>query len=335
MKRRVFLSALMAVILVVTVIGGALPNAAAANKVIIKCATGTADSHPENAGLRKFKELVEQRSKGKAEVQIYSGGQLGSQKDFVEGLRLGTLEVTMVTIGFFSSYDPALNIYELPYLFENREHAFKMVESKFLNNKIKARVEKNGVKILSYFEAGSRHITNNVKPIVTPADLKGLKIRVPGAQINIDTFKAFGANAAPLAFTELYLALQQNMFDGQENPLSNIYASKFYEVQKYLSLSEHQFLIHMVMYSGKLWDKLPKDIQKIVAKSAQEAAVYQRQVVADEDAKLIAVLKEKGMAVNEVNKAAFRKLAEPLTQQYIDKYGSEASEVINYIRSHK
>lgn len=148
----------------------------------------------------------------------------------------------MVTIGFFSSYEPFLNIFELPFLFRGREHAFKLAEGP-LNSTIKDCVEKHGVKILSYWEAGSRHITNNVRPIFTPTDLKGLKIRVPPAKINIDTFKTFGANAAPLAFPKVYLALQQGMFDGQENPFSNIHASKFYEVQKYISLiRNHGFL---------------------------------------------------------------------------------------------
>jgi tripartite ATP-independent transporter DctP family solute receptor len=311
-----------------------IPYSYGADKIIMKIATGTADNHPENIGCKKFEELLEKRTGDKVDVQLYSRGQLGSQKDYVEGLRMGTLEITMVTIGFFSSYEPFLNIFELPFLFRDRDHAFKLVEGP-LNNIIKDRVEKHGVKILSYWEAGTRHITNNVRPIYTPADLKGLKIRVPPAKINIDTFKAFGANAAPLAFTEVYLALQQKMFDGQENPLSNIYASKFYEVQKYLSLSGHQFLIHMFMYSKKLWNNVPKDIQKLVEEVAQESAVFQRQVVADDDSKLLAVLKEKGMKVNEVDREAFRKAAEPLYQQYIKEYGEEAEKIINMIRGAK
>ena len=222
----------------------------------------------------------------------------------------------------------------MPYLFTGREQAFKLVEGP-LNKTIKERVEKNGVKILAFWEAGTRHITNNVRPIYTPADLKGLKIRVPQAQINIDTFKAFGANPVPMAFTELYLGLQQGVVDGQENPLSNIYASKFYEVQKYLSLSGHQFLIHMLMYSAKLWDKLPKDIQKVVLKCAQEAAVYQRQAVAYDDSRLKAELADKGMKINEVDLAAFKAAAEPLYEQYIKTYGPEAEKIINLIKSSK
>jgi len=316
-----------------TLLGLAVPTLGA-DKIIMKIPTVTADTHPENVGCRKFEELLEKRVRDKVDVQVYSRGQLGSQKDFVEGLRMGTLEITMVTIGFFSSYEPFLNIYELPFLFKNREHAFKLVEGP-LNSPIKDRVEKHGVKILSYWEAGSRHITNNVRPIYTPADLKGLKIRVPQAKINIDTFKAFGANAGPLPFPEVYLALQQGMFDGQENPFSNIHASKLYEVQKYLSLSGHQFLIHMLMYSTRLWNNVPKDIQKAVEEVAQQAAVFQRQVVAEDDAKLLAALKEKGMKVNEVDREAFQKAAEPLYQQYIKEYGPEAEKIINMIRSAK
>ena len=329
-----FVSFLLMVSLFVFVFAVMAAPSFAEDKIVIKIATGTASDHPENVGCRYFEKLVEERTDGNVDVQLYDQGQLGSQKDFVEGIRMGTLEITMVTIGFFSSYEPILNVYELPYLYDSPDQAYRVVEGPLFEN-IKGHVEKHDVKILSFFEAGTRHITNNVRPISTPQDLKGLKLRTPPAKINVDTFTTFGANAAPLAFTELYMALQQGVFDGQENPLSNISASKFYEVQKYLSLSGHQFLIHMFMYSSKLWDKLPADVQKVVQQAAKEAALYQRNVVHEEDAKLLDVLKGKGMMVNEVNVDTFREAAKPLYDKYIEEYGAEAKEIIETIRATK
>ena len=297
----------------------------------IKVALLHSEEHSEGKFAIKFKELVEEKTKGDVKVENYFRGVLGSQKDFVEGLRMGTLEVSWVTIGFFSSYEPILNIFELPYLYSSREHAFWMVNGP-LEKMIKERVEKHGVNLLAFFEAGRRNITNNVRPIYTPEDLKGLKLRVPESKVNIDTLTALGANAVPFSWSEVYLALQQGLFDGQENPFGVIYATKVYEVQKYLSKTGHMFLMHMVLYSEKLWNQLPEDIQEKIEEAAQEAAVYEIKVAADEENSLESVLKEKGMEVNEVDVDAFRKVAKPLYQKYIDEYGPEAEEAIKLIQ---
>ncbi|MDD5688883.1 MAG: TRAP transporter substrate-binding protein [Caldisericia bacterium] len=297
----------------------------------IKVALGQSEEHSEGKFALKFKELVEEKTNGEVTVEVYPRGQLGSQRDFIEGLRMGTLEVSWVTIGFFSVYEPILNIFELPYLYSSREHAFWMVNGP-LEKMIRERVEKHGVKLLAFFEAGPRNITNNVRPIFTPEDLKGLKIRVPESKVNIDSFTILGANPVPLSFSELYLALQQGVFDGQENPYGIIYTNKFWEVQKYLSKTNHMFLMHMVMYSEKLWNQLPQDIQEKIEEAAQEAAVYEIKVAADEEKSLEGVLKEKGMEINEVDITAFREAVKPLYQKYIAEYGPEAEKAISLIQ---
>ena len=329
-----FISFLLMVSLFVFVFAVMAVPSFAADKIVIKIATGTASDHPENVGCRYFEKLVEERTDGKVDVQLYDQGQLGAHKDYLEGLRMGTIEITMVGIGELSAYEPILGLFDLPYLYDSPDQAYRAVEGP-LFEKLKGLTDKHDFKILAFWEAGTRHITNNVRPINTPEDLKGLKIRVPTAKVSVDTFNTFGANASPLAFTELYMALQQGVYDGQENPLSNIYASKFYEVQHYLSLTGHQFLIHVFMYSNKLWDKLPEDIQKVVQEAAKEAALYQRYVVHEEDANLLAVLKEKGMEVNKADADAFREAAKPLYDKYIEEYGSEAKEIIDTIRATK
>jgi tripartite ATP-independent transporter DctP family solute receptor len=227
-----------------------------------------------------------------------------------------------------------LNVFELPYLFRDREHAFRVVDGP-IGQQIADRVNKKNVHVLAYWEAGLRFITNNTRPIGKPDDLKGLKIRVPEQKVSIDAFKAFGANPAPLPFTEVYMALKQGVFDGQENPPSNIFNSKLYEAQKYMSLSGHQFLVHMFMYSGPLWEKLPADTQKMITEAAVEAGKFQRQYTADQDAKLIGALKEKGMQVNEVDKQAFMDKAKPLYDEYAKTYGDDAKKFIEQIQATK
>jgi TRAP-type transport system periplasmic protein len=322
------------VVALVALMGITSGNALAADKIIMNIGTGTAPDHPENVGANKFKEIVEKKSNGRVEVRLHPAGQLGSQRDFVEALRSGTLEITMVTLGFFSAYDPLLNIFELPYLFRDRDHAYRVVDGP-IGVQIKDRVNKKGVHVLAFWEAGLRYITNNVRPISKPDDLKGLKIRVPESKISIDGFKAFGANPAPLPFTEVYMALKQGVFDGQENPPSNIYRSKLYESQKYLSLSGHQFLVHMFMYSGQLWDQLPPDIKQIVEESAVEAGKFQRDFTWQEDTKLVAALKDAGMQVNQVDKQAFIDKAKPLYAEYAKLYGADAVKLIEQIQATK
>lgn len=299
--------------------------------ITIKVALVQPEEQSEGKFAIKLKELVEEKTNGAVKVENYFRSQLGGQKDYIEGLRMGTLEVSWVTIGFFSSYEPILNIFELPYLYTSREHAFWMVNGP-LKKMIKERVEKHGVKLLAFFEVGTRHITNNVRPIYTPEDLKGLKIRVPQAKVNIDSLTALGANATPLSGSELYLALKQGIFDGQENPMGQIYFNKWYEVQKYVSKTGHMFLMHMVLYSEKLWNQLPKDIQEKIEDAVQEAAIYVIKVAVDEDVSSEIALKEKGMKINEVDVAPFREAVKPLYQRYIDEYGPEAEKAINLIQ---
>lgn len=309
-------------------------DALAADKIIMNIATGTAPDHPENVGANKFKEILEKKSNGRVEVRVHPAGQLGSQRDFVEALRSGTVEITMVTLGFFSAYDPLLNIFELPYLFRDRDHAYRVVDGP-IGAQIKDRVNKKGVHVMAFWEAGLRYVTNNVRPINKPDDLKGLKIRVPESKISIDGFKTFGANPAPLPFTEVYMALKQGVFDGQENPPSNIYRSKLYESQKYLSLTGHQFLVHMFMYSGQLWDQLPADIKQLVEESAVEAGKFQRDYTWQEDTKLVGALKDAGMQVNQVDKQAFIDKAKPLYAEYAKLYGDDAKKLIEQIQATK
>lgn len=303
--------------------------------LIIKVATDTAPTHPENLGVQKFADLLKQTSGGAIKVEDFPNGQLGSQADYVKDLQNGTLQVTMVTVGTIAGYGaPELSVVELPYLIHSPQQGRNVIDSK-VGTEIQQTIdsEVKGVHVLAFWDAGLRELTNNVRPVKEPSDLKGLKIRVPPASVNIDGWKALGANAAPLAFTELYMALKQGVFAGQENPPSNIYNSKFYEVQKYMSMTNHLQMIHVLMYSGSLWDTIPAKYQTMITDAAKQAGQYQWQVTQQQDSKLVDTLKQKGMKVNEVDIPAFVAKVQPLYKTYEQKYGSKATQLINDIQS--
>jgi tripartite ATP-independent transporter DctP family solute receptor len=312
---------------------GPLP-AAAGTKTVIKIGTGVAPDHPENVGARKIKELIEKKAGDRVEAQVFTDGQIGDQRTMIENLRNGVQEITWVTVGFFGSYEPILNVIESGYLFRDSQHSYRVFDGP-MGNEVRALVEKHGVKLLGYYEAGLRHLTNNVRPVKTPADLKGLKIRTPQAKYHLNTLKYMGANPVAMSFGELYTAMQQRVVDGQENPLSNIYKAKFYEVNKHLSLTGHLHLTHMVMYSAKLWDKLPADLQKVVREAVVESQETERKAVRDDDENLLKELKAKGMQVVEADREAFRKTVLPLREEAVKEFGPKAKEWIERIEATK
>jgi TRAP-type transport system periplasmic protein len=313
---------------------GALPRRASAQpaKTLIRIGTGVAVDHPENVGARKIKELVEARSKGELEVQIFTDSQLGDQRNMVEQMRNGVLDITWVTVGFFGSYEPILNVIESGYLFRDSQHSYKVFDGPF-GNEVRALVEKHGVKLLGFYEAGLRHITNSVRPIRTPADLKGLKIRTPQAKYHLLTLKLMGANPVAMAFPEVYAALQQKVIDGQENPFSNIYFAKFYEVNKFISLTGHLHLTHMVMYSDRLWSRLSPQHQEIVRQAVIDSQETQRKAVRDDDVRLLAEIKKTGAEVNEADRAAFRNAILPLREDAQKEFGPKAKQWFEMIEN--
>ncbi len=323
-----------AVCLVIIGVAFIVPTAQAGTKTVIKIGTVVAPDHPENVGARKIKELVEKKAGDRLEVQVFTDGQIGDQRTMVENLRNGVQEITWVTVGFFGSYEPILNVIESGYLFRDSQHSYKVFDGP-IGDEVRGLVEKHGVKLLGYYEAGMRHITNNVRPVRNPEDLKGLKIRTPQAKYHMNTLKYMGANPVAMSFGELYTAMQQKVVDGQENPFSNIYNAKFYEVNKYLSLTGHLHLTHMVMYSSKLWDRLPPDLQKVVKESVVESQEAQRKAVRDDDQRLLAELKNKGMQVNDADRDAFRKAVLPLREEAYKEYGPKAKEWVEKIEATK
>jgi TRAP-type transport system periplasmic protein len=309
----------------------AFPRTASA-KTVIRIGTTVASDHPENQGARKIKELVESRSNGELEVQVFTDSQIGDQRTMVENLRLGVQEMTWVTVGFFGSYEPILNVVESGYLFRDSAHSYKVFDGPF-GDEIRSLVEKHGVKLLGFYEAGMRHVTNSTRPIVTPADLNGLKIRTPQAKYHLNTLRLMGANPIAMPFSEVYTAVQQHVVDGQENPVSNIYNSKIYEVNKFISLTGHLHLTHMVLYSNRLFSRLSPEHQKILTDAVKESQEIQRAAVRADDSRLLDVMKKAGAQVNEADRAAFRTAVLPLRDEAVKEFGPKAKQWIDMIEA--
>jgi len=222
---------------------------------------------------------------------------------------------------------PVTAIEELPFLWSSREQAYAAYDGE-LGAKLTEAIGKNGVRVLAYWENGFRHFTNNVKPIVRPADMKSIKFRTAESAIRLDMFKQLGAAAVPMPFTELFTALQQGTVDGQENPLSIIDSSRLYEVQKYLSLSGHIWNASLMVVSPGRWNKLSAEDRKVIEANALKYRLVARELIREQDDKLLTELKAKGIAVNEVDKAAFKKAVEPVWAKYEAKFGKDIMDIV-------
>lgn len=309
--------------------GGDTANAP--KKVVLKLGTEAAASHPESKGAAKLAELVKQKSNGTLEIQVFDSAKLGSMKERTEGMRMGTVDMGTSSVGFLASYIPVLGIFDLPYLYKDKAHEFKVFDGD-IGKEIDKKMQAQGFRVVCYFDMGSRQVTNNRRPINTVDDLKGMKIRVPQTEASVEGFKALGAAPTPMAFGEVYMALQQKVVDGQENPLSIVMSNKFFEVQKYLSLTNHQLFIQVLSISEKTWSKLSPEHQKILMECAKEAQAYERQIADKEETELIDALKAKGMEINKVaDIAPFAAASKPLREIYIKKVGPEAKDMFDKV----
>ncbi|MBZ4686587.1 MAG: TRAP-type transport system periplasmic protein [Clostridia bacterium] len=284
------------------------------------------DSHYQ-AGLEKFEELVEQKTDGKIDVQIFGSAQLGSERDAIEGVSLGTLEMTLTSTAPLANFSKAFLVFDLPFIFTDRESAYKAMDGE-VGQKMLKDLESKGIKGLGLWENGFRNLTNSVRPINKPEDVKGLKIRLMENPVHMATFQTLGANPTPMPFGELFTALQQQTVDGQENPLIIIDTSKFYEVQDHLAMTGHFYAPAALLMNKKLFDELDADLQKAIIEAADEAKKFERQFCIDKEKELLEKLKEKGMQVTFPDKEEFRKATMPVYEQFQDEIGKETIDAI-------
>jgi TRAP-type transport system periplasmic protein len=294
----------------------------ATQTITLKLGHAVAPEHPYHLGAMKFAELVAQKTGNKIKIDVYPSTQLGNERDMVEGLQLGTIDLVVTSTGPLGGFVPKMSVVDLPFLFRNREHAYKVLDGPIGRELLDAFAEK-GIKGLAFWENGFRQITNNVRPIEKPEDLKGIKIRTMENKVHLAAFRSFGASPTPMAWSEVYTALQQKTIDGQENPVAIIYHQKIYEVQKYLALTGHFYSPTPLLMSLKVFTALPRDIQKIMLDAALECATYERNLLRDSEAKQLAEVKAKGLLVTTPNKKPFQEAAAPVYKDFRDQFGKD------------
>lgn len=296
-------------------------------KITIRVGHVLAPTHPYTLGLQKFGEILSQKTNGRVTVEVFPSSQLGNERDMVEALQLGTQEMALVSTAPLSSFTKKFYVFDLPFIFKNTESARKVVDGE-IGTELLQSLDEQGITGLCYFENGFRNITNNKGPINTPNDLKGLKIRTMESPIQMDTFTALGASPTPMAFGELFTALQQGTIDGQENPLAIIDTSKFYEVQKYLSITEHFYAPAPLLVSKSFFEGLDEETQNAIKEAALEARDYERGLLDESNAKLMDQLKKDGMEINTPDKAPFIEAVQSVYQKYENDITKELIEKV-------
>jgi len=280
-------------------------------------------SHPTHKSFVHYAELVEKESKGRIKITVIPAGALGQLDEMLNQMKFGALEINPINPTTMAKANQKFMFDELPYLYPDMDTAIRAMRGD-LGKIIGALMYEDGVKMLNFtLPIGFRNMTNNVRPIEKPEDLKGLKIRVAESRIRIEAFKLLGISPTPMPFGELYSALKLKTVDGQENPLSMIYASRFYEVQKYLSLTRHLFNSGGLGFSRVVWDKLPKDVQELLQRCATESEPFDLAAIGAAESEALGLLKGKGMIVNEVDTTPFRKMLKPVYSNWAPTFGPE------------
>lgn len=279
---------------------------------VIKAGHAASEDHFAQGSFEKFKELVEDNSDGKIKVEIYPNGQLGGEREMVEAIQLGNLTMAAPSSAVLTSFASGMYLWDLPFLFKDAAMAHEVLDGE-VGTEVLDSLSDVGIKGLGYWENGFRHLMNNKHEVSTMEEMKGLKIRTLESQQQIQMWNATGANATPIAFTELYSALQQGTVDAAESPLALMYAQKFQEVQKYLTLSSHLYSPWPVIINQKFFDDLPADLQQVVQDAVDETRTFNRQLSAEDEAKSLELLQEGGMEYVELSseeKDKFKKAME-------------------------
>lgn len=319
MKLKKIVSLIMATVLVTTSLVGCsnksdTPTADNnTDKIVeIKIATVGNENHQSTIAAQIFKDEVEKLSNGQVKAIIYPNGSLGGEREAAEGVKLGTIQMTIVTSdGALPAWVPDVQVLSIPYLFKSKEEAYEILDNT-LQTELAPKFEEQGFKHLGFAELGFRHFTNNVKEVKTADDMKGLSIRVQEAPIWFALMEKLGATATPVPFNELYTALQQGMVDGQENPITSIATSRFNEVQKYMTLDGHTYAAESIIMNKDFFDGLSDQQKQWVEQASTAASKGQREKVNAQEEEYIKQLKDAGMKITEPDLDSFVKATDGL-----------------------
>lgn len=297
----------------------------------VKFAFQNQKGHPQAEGAQKFADLVAQKSGKKITVRLFPGGTLGGDLQTVSALQGGTVEMTVLNAGILTAQVKEFAVFDFPFLFSTPREADAVTDGPF-GKSLFAKLEEKNLVGLGYWDLGFRNLTNNRRPVAKVEDIAGLKIRVIQSPIYIDLFNTLGANATPMPFPEVYTALEQKAIDGQENPETTIYASKFHEVQKHITLTRHMYNPQALLVSKRLWDSLSADEKRIFNEAAAEATTFQRQLSRQQAGVALENLKKGGMQVTELSPAElarFREKVKPVIEKHTQNVGADTVAALN------
>lgn len=291
----------------------------------IKFAHVVNPSVAKGKAAEKFAEMIEERTDGRIKVEVYPDSQLGSDREIIEHMQSGTVQMNAPFSGVLPTFVKEFEVFDLPFLFENREEAYQATNGE-LGEILGEKLESQGLHLLNFWDGGFKHFTNSMLPIETPEDMNGLKMRTSQSPLLIAQFQEINAGGVSVDFSELYTALQTNTVDGQENPLSNVVSKKFYEVQDYLTLSGHGYMAYPLVISSDFYNKLPEDLQVTVDEVAGEVTEWQWEVAQQDEEEYMKVLNESDIQINELTseqKQAFRDAMSGVYDEFGEMDGSK------------
>jgi tripartite ATP-independent transporter DctP family solute receptor len=303
--------------------------ASAQYKATMKLASTQSMDHPYMVGAQKFADLIKERTAGRIEIKLYPSNQLGKgEREMTEGIQQGAIDLLVTSTGPLGGFSPSINILDFPFLFRDNAHVDLVLDGP-IGRKLLDDFEKANIKALAFWENGFRNLTNNKVSVKTVDDAKGLKIRTMENKVHLAAWKEAGLNPTPMAWGEVYTALQQRVIDGQENPVAVYYSSKFWDVQKHFSLTAHVYSPSPFLMSKKTFDAMPKADQDLFVNTAYEVAKFQRKINRDaEDAKLKEIAEKGVTVVRDVDRASFKKAMTPVYDQFSNQFSKADIEAI-------
>ena len=291
---------------------------------VIKVGHGAAETYHMHKAWEKFQEIIEAESSGELKVEIFPNGQVGGDRELTEAVEVGIVHMTAPVVEVMAGWDDAFAVPGLPYTFRDRDDALNALNGDF-GSLLLDKAADFGLKGIGWMENGVRHITNNTRPITQPNDLRGIKLRTMQVEAHMDAFKEMNANPTPMSFNEVYSALQQGVVDGQENPLGHIYSSRFYEVQKYMTLTNHVYSTHMVLANPDFYYSLSDEHQQLVGSALERAIDHQQAIIREEESEQLKEIEESGVQIislSEEQLEAFKQATAPVRESHLKNVDS-------------
>lgn len=302
--------------------GDAAGTVTSTEKFTLKLAHPNPENHVFHAASLKFKEEVEARTNGNVTVEVYPNNQLGDSKEIVQSVSLGAVELNISSSAQFSTFNPELEVLDLPFLFATRDDAYAHLDGE-PGAYLAAPLEEKNIKVLGYLDGGYRSMFNSKRPLVTPDDFKGLAVRVQDSEVYMDMMSTLGALPSFLPWGDLFVSIQQGVVDAGESGIAQIYSQRFYEVAKYISLTQHTFTANMFVISKSKWDALPADYQQAITEAAKIMIDYEREEMVKEEETSMEALKEAGAEINTVDAAVFQEAVAGVWDRFAEKRGQE------------